>query len=120
MAEQTEEQFEGFAILELMGHRKLAGYVRSVNFAGAGMIRIDIPGADGKDAATQFYAPGSLYALTPVSEDVARRFAKSSQPAPVTRWELPAETPRGAAATVAHPENDFDDRPEWAEDDSER
>ncbi len=80
--------FEGWAILELMGHRKLGGYVREQNVAGAGFIRIDVPGKDG-NVATQFYAPGALYCLTPVTEDIARRFAVGVQPEPVTRWELP-------------------------------
>lgn len=80
--------FEGWAILELMGHRRLAGYVREQNVAGAGFIRIDVPG-DGADVATQLYAPGALYCLTPTTEDIARRFARSCQPEPVTRWELP-------------------------------
>jgi hypothetical protein len=82
--------FEGWAILELMGHRKLGGYVREQNVAGAGFIRIDVPGKTGDaSVATQFYAPGALYCLTPVAEDVARRFAATMQPEPVTRWELP-------------------------------
>lgn len=38
-----EETFEGWAILELMGHRRLAGYVREVELAGQGMLRLDIP-----------------------------------------------------------------------------
>jgi hypothetical protein len=87
--------FEGWAILELMGHRKLGGYVREQNVAGAGFIRIDVPGKEG-NVATQFYAPGALYCLTPVSEEIARRFAQGVQPEPVTRWELPAARPRAA------------------------
>jgi hypothetical protein len=81
--------FEGWAILELMGHRKLGGYVREQNVAGAGFIRIDVPGKDGAFTATQLYSPGALYCLTPVAEDVARQFATNMQPEPVTRWELP-------------------------------
>lgn len=81
--------FEGWAILELMGHRKLGGYVREQNVAGAGFLRIDVPGKEGM-TATQFYAPGAIYCLTPVVEDVARRFSLGVQPEPVTRWELPA------------------------------
>jgi hypothetical protein len=44
METQKEPTFEGWAILELMGHRKLAGFVREQQFAGAGMIRVDVPG----------------------------------------------------------------------------
>lgn len=88
----ADTAFEGWAVLELMGHRKLAGYVREQNVAGAGFIRIDVPGptGDAADVATQFYAPGALYCLTPTTEDVARRFAAGCRPEPVTRWELPA------------------------------
>lgn len=38
------DPFEGWAILELMGHRRLAGYVREVELAGAGLLRLDVPG----------------------------------------------------------------------------
>jgi hypothetical protein len=90
VTEKHESTFEGWAILELMGHRKLGGYVREVPFAGSGLVRIDVPAKDGKgNTATQFYSPASLYCMTPVSEEVARRFAATMQPEPVTRWELP-------------------------------
>lgn len=39
----TAEGWAGWAILELMGHRRLGGYVREVTLAGAGFFRIDIP-----------------------------------------------------------------------------
>jgi hypothetical protein len=85
-----ETTFEGWALLELMGHRRLAGFVREVSIAGAGFIRIDVPGPAGAaDVATQFYSPGSVYAMTPIAEDVARGFAARCRPEPVTRWELP-------------------------------
>ena len=99
--------FEGWAILELMGHRKLAGYVREQNVAGAGFIRIDVPGKGEGNVATQFYAPGALYCLTPVAEDIARRYAATMQPEPVTRWELPAPRPHAVEA-----EDPDDEEPE--------
>jgi hypothetical protein len=100
--EQTTDKFEGWAILELMGHRRLAGYVREQEIAGAGMLRIDVPGEVGdgigplSTIATQFYSPAALYCLTPTTEEVARAVAKRSQPEPVHRWELPpARVPSG-------------------------
>lgn len=85
--------FEGWAILELMGHRRLGGYVTEVTLAGAGMLRIDIPelvlGETTHAAATQFYPPASLYALTPTTEEIAR--AVRSRPEPVHAWELPRQ-----------------------------
>lgn len=41
--DQGGPAFESWAILELMGHRRLAGYVREITLAGAGMLRIDVP-----------------------------------------------------------------------------
>lgn len=37
-----------------------------------------------------FIAPGSVYALHPVTEETARRAAATWRPEPVSRWELPA------------------------------
>jgi len=91
MTEQTSK-FEGWCILELMGHRRLGGHVREQEIAGAGFLRIDVPGTVGEPeiVATQFYPPSSVYCLTPTTEEVARAVAKGNRPAPVHRWELPA------------------------------
>lgn len=87
----TENQaFAEWAILELMGHRRLAGYVTEQQIGGSGFLRIDIPSNDSGDDATQFYAPSAVYAITPTSEATARQVAQLGRPAPVQRWELPA------------------------------
>lgn len=91
MTTSEEATFEGWAILELMGHRRLGGYVKEATVAGAGFLRIDVPGEDGP-LATQFYSPSSVYCLTPTSEEAARTVAKGNQPQPVQRWELPSVT----------------------------
>lgn len=88
----TETAYEGWAILELMGHRRLGGSVREVEMFGTKVCRIDIPSATvtGRTHATQFYGGSSIYCLTPCTEETARAVAKMSQPEPVQRWELPA------------------------------
>ena len=85
----SDKVFEEWAILELMGHRRLAGLVREQTIGSASFIRIDIFVKDEKATATQFYNPSAIYCLTPVSEELARQIAKRDQPQPVTRWELP-------------------------------
>lgn len=85
-----KESFEGWCVLELLGHRRVAGFVSEQEIAGAGMIRIDVPGSEaGGPAATQFYNPAALYALTPTTEEIARAFATRHKPQPVSRYELP-------------------------------
>lgn len=88
---EAKPEFGEWALLELMGHRKLCGFVREVTLAGHGLLRIDIYAGDQEKAElTQFIAPASLYCLTPVSEEVARRFAQAHTVTPISRYELPA------------------------------
>jgi len=59
--QEQQKGFKEWAILELMGHRRLAGLVSEQQIGGASFIRIDIPGKDGpllsEFQATQFYSP---------------------------------------------------------------
>ena len=124
MIEDPKPTFKEWCVLELMGHRKLAGLVTEQEIAGHGFLRLDIylrqtPITVGPDTgpipikseapvSTQFYSPSSVYAITPVSEDTARAFAEGNQPAPVTRWELP-QLAEAARAMVQHIRDDDDD-----------
>lgn len=96
--ERDEEKgFAEWAILELMGHRRVAGYVREVTLAGAGFLRLDIPATGGHGAQTQYIAPGSLYALHPTTEEIAVAAAANFRPQPVSRWELEPKRGDGEA-----------------------
>lgn len=93
MATEQKEPFADWAIIELLGHRRLGGFVRADEIAGAGMLRIDIPC---EPPVTQYYSLAALYCLTPTTEEIARALATRFRPEPVHRYELPAET------TIAH------------------
>src|SRR3954451_15011382 len=86
-----ENGIEGWAILELMGHRRLGGRLSEATIAGAAFVRIDVPHPNDSSqvAATQFYSPTAVYAITPTTEEIACALAIRA-PQPVTRWELPA------------------------------
>lgn len=88
-ATPDEPSFREWAIVELFGHVKLAGLVTEVQIAGAGFLRLDIPGDGEAWFATKLLNPTSISALTPCSEATARAFAASHRPEPVSRWELP-------------------------------
>lgn len=92
--------FAEWVILELLGHRRLAGYLTEQQIAGHGYLRLDIPGEDDSEAfaATQLFNPTSVYAIHPTSETIARHAAKTYRKAPLNRWELPpAPTPQAVA-----------------------
>lgn len=81
-----------WAIVELMGHRRRAGFVQEVEQFGAKMLRIDIPAGEGA-WVTEFYGGSSIYALRPADEAVARGVAEQlGDPRPVApvAYRLPA------------------------------
>jgi hypothetical protein len=77
------EGLDGWCVLELMGHRRLAGRVQEVTVAGQGFLRIDIPAVKGREPVTQLYSPGSVYAITPTTEELAKAVAESISHEPV-------------------------------------
>jgi len=79
--------FEGWAIVELMGHVRIAGHVRPEEHYGKAMLRVDVPGDDGV-MTTQLYSPDALYCVTPTTEKIARAIAKRSQRMPIYPFEL--------------------------------
>jgi len=87
----SDTNFSGWAIVELMGHVRLAGFVTEEEHFGAKLGRIDIH--NGNTVVTQFFGGGSVYRVTPTTEEIAREIAKHTA-APVSSWDLRAITQR--------------------------
>jgi hypothetical protein len=88
-----EPKFEQWCILELMGHRRMAGLVSEATIGGQALLRIDVPETANQAAFTQFYGTGSVYCMTPTTEEIARAVAAMSQIRPVSRFELALPEP---------------------------
>jgi hypothetical protein len=112
---EQEPKFDQWAILELMGHRRLAGRVTDAVIGGGAFLRIDIPTKKG-ELITQFYSPQAVYCISPTTEELARAVAYQSEPEPVHRWELP-ELNVGVAGTPADNFPYYDKDTEDREDD---
>lgn len=82
-----------WAIVELMGHQRMAGEITEVTVAGHGFIRIDVPGTSKVPAFTRMVSPSSIYAINPTTQELAIRAAEAFQPRPVQEWELPKALP---------------------------
>lgn len=103
----------GWFVVELMGHRRLTGFVREVTVAGAGYLRVDVPHDTGF-VASPLFPPSSVYQLTPTTEETARRSSPYSEAA--YRLALP-----GAAhdetdetdETDEEPGDEPGDEPDW-------
>ena len=78
--------FSHWAIVELMGHVRIAGHVTEVELFGSKLGKVDIPNGDG--FTTQYFNGSSLYRLTPTTEEIARAIARDNQPAPVYLWKV--------------------------------
>lgn len=96
--------YEGPAIVELMGHRRIAGHVSEACQYGASMLRVDIPS---EPPMTQFYGGSSIYALTPTTPEIVEAMAKRiSTTPPVSRYEL--QLPEKSTAAAVPSEEDPD------------
>ena len=67
------ETYDGWAIIEIMGHRVRAG---RVVMDDTPLLRIDIPTTDGEEI-TEYYGRAAIFSMRPCDEDVARDFAAS-------------------------------------------
>ncbi len=102
---EEQEKFEGWAKLELLGHRVIYGRLSEQEIAGRGFIRVDVPGANGNgDDLTQFYSPSAIYCISPVSEDIGRKMSSQYGSAPVSPYEMPKLTDE--RRSVRHEEED--------------
>lgn len=88
-----------WAILEIMGHQRIAGKVREVARAGVQMLEVEVPEMDGKPSYVRRFAGAAIFSETPVPEAVAMEFLRRE------RWSIanplmlaaaPAEQPPDA------------------------
>lgn len=64
-------QLEMWAIVELMGHGRTAGIIRTSDLGG--LLRVDVPVEDGY--RTEYYGEAAIYSIKVVSEEIARAYA---------------------------------------------
>lgn len=76
--------FTEWCIVEMMGHRRIAGHVTERTIAGHGFLEVRIPS---EPPMMQLIQPSSIYALTPCTEETARAYAKTLSPEPLTLFD---------------------------------
>lgn len=70
--------FETTVILELMGHRVLAGAAREVEMLGTNVLRIDVPLPGGTSQA-QFYTASAIFGMTPCTSEQLESWREQNQ-----------------------------------------
>jgi hypothetical protein len=144
MTEQLQQaKFEGWAVVEMMGHQREIGYVTTEYYGAAAMFRVDAPAiaerefelkrpdyAGGKyvpagtkvkrlaiPAKTRLVAPGSLYAITPCTEETAMKAIEEMVPRALILLDIPADSSQpalvaGDQASAVEPYTDVEDEPQ--------
>jgi hypothetical protein len=69
--QKVNGQVEMWAVVELMGHGRTAGIMRTSDLGG--LLRVDVPIEDG--FRTEYYGEAAIYSIKVVSEEIARAYA---------------------------------------------
>lgn len=103
MSEQ--EKFDSWAVVELFGHKQIAGRVTEATIGGCAFLRVDVPEQEAVEenrarfqyaqpalpAYTRYFGNGAIYALNPCSEAAARAMAIRIRAKPPIQYD---PTPR--------------------------
>lgn len=84
--QQETAKFESWAIVEIMGHIKVAGMCTTQNFGNTVMLRVDIPETSHHPAHTQMFGMGSIFSIKPCDEQTAIDHAEVWQVTPVIEY----------------------------------
>jgi len=97
--------FEAFCIVEIMGHQVIAGKVSEETHFGAPLMRVDVPKSSKREGFTCYYGGGSIYKITPTTEQIVQAFVEKQDPEPIKPYML-------ALPTMAAHVEELDDIPD--------
>jgi len=131
MSEVQQARFDGWAIVDVLGHQRYVGYVTTEAYGQAVLFRVDVPALDARERTTKApeyvghrYVPagtvvkegevqgytkligsGSIYCITPCSKEAALKAVGEMQRRPLMSLTLP-EGHALPAAPLSDEEND--------------
>jgi len=85
---ETNENFNLWCIVELFGHNRIAGKCSEQSIAGNNFLRVDVPTTSKQSSFTRFLSASAIYAINPITEEVARQIADNLQVQPVAVWDV--------------------------------
>ncbi len=118
MPDPKQATFDGWAIVDVMGHQRYVGYVTTEAYGQAVLFRIDVPALEERTRVTKRpghfqdrgYLPagttvtegavagytklvgsGSIYTMTPCTKEAALEAVEEMQPRPLMSVALPPE-----------------------------
>lgn len=86
------ENSNGFwAVVEIFGHKRFAGFVAEQVFANETFVRIDVPATKDNAAFSKLFGAKAIYGITPCEEAVARAYAEALREKPLEAWLLSSQ-----------------------------
>jgi len=84
MSTETKEKFDVWGVVEVMGHSRYAGRITEQAIGGCAFVRVDVPDVGGRLPYTKLLGQGSIFAITPCSEEAATAAAAQCYDRPIT------------------------------------
>jgi len=86
---ENSSKFEQWALVELMGHQRIAGLVTEQEIGGHAFLRVDVPNLTGNGFAfTRFYSASAVYCISPTDKQIAVGLAAKCSSRPVNIYDL--------------------------------
>jgi hypothetical protein len=111
----SEEKFDQWGIVEIMGHDRIAGRITEQAMGGCAFVRVDVPEIGGRPAYTKLFGSSAIFSISLTSEETARLAAAKFSPAPMSSWDARALLESGRQRKVIEttppylPEDDEED-----------
>jgi hypothetical protein len=92
---ETDKKFEEWAVVEIMGRKRFAGFVSEHAMGGTSFVRVDVPqvtlpSGQTLPPFTKLFGAASIYCISPCTEDAAKAFAATIRAESFSRYEIPA------------------------------
>jgi len=82
------ESFSSWAMIELFGHNRLVGKCTEQSIAGTNFLRVDVPETKRNPSFTRFLNHSAIYAINPMTEEMAKALAEGIGAQPVEPWDV--------------------------------
>lgn len=83
-------KFAHWCVLEIMGHQRFAGYLTEITIAGTPMLQLTVPEYRDQPEFTRIFGGGSVYSISPCTEELARGMIPRLRQTPISIFDLPS------------------------------
>lgn len=138
MSDIQQAKFDGWAIVDVLGHQRYVGYVTTEAFGQAVLFRIDVPALDEReretkrpgyvgdkyvpagatvrecavDGYTKLVGSGSIYTITPCTKEAALKALEETQSRKLMVVSLPPDGETRALPEAEASEDELDEFPD--------